>query len=95
MGVFFLFCFESFPPPSRLWWRQWQQRTRELCVCCLGVCSHASENGYVGLSWEHEHVCTYMSRGSDGVCSYLLLPMGEFIGLFPGVEFSGKFLSVT
>lgn len=41
------------------------------------------------------NVCTYMSRGSDGVCSYLLLPMGEFIGLFPGVEFSGKFLSVT
>lgn len=67
----------------------------ELCVCWLGVCSHAIEHGYVGLSWEHEHVCTYMSRGSDSVCSYLLLPMEEFIGLFPGVAFSGKFLSVT
>lgn len=56
MGVFFLllFCFL----PTFGGWSQWQQKARAVCLQ-LGVCPHASEHGYMGLSWEHEHVCLY------------------------------------
>lgn len=55
MGVFFLFCFMFFPPFGGAS----GSKGPELCVCRLGVCPQTSEPGYVGLSWEHEHICVH------------------------------------